>query len=1544
MTFDVIKEDQIDSSSKLRDQIPDSVDPDGSTTTQPPYYYQAMQLQTTLKAGDYLIVPSLFKRKIGGRFFISVYSDNKFELSTNHKIASETAIKDLPGMPKGMTQQQFNIHVEDVREKLLKEASKLNLSPKQIFDEFVNSSDPKIDRKIFKRKLMNLGFNLVDFPDEDFLAIDVDNNGTIDVVKSFFNLALSNESLPSPPPPPPEDDLQYQPTDLDGRLTVSCIEAKGLHPSSTWFDRFKNEDSQTRNKTLFFAPIPQSGLSVSNAVSVEDNEEYENSAEEPPHSPRDRKPSTGNTLSSLATTSIAKRLATKGRELVDEAVIVSQRLHYSEEIKKLEGLRNAFLRTLKTAPRKCSSDTQPNCWDRLPKGLKIEESYFSEKPPKRKPLALMKQKKDNNIEIAETLNSPSKAAIKTAEKEAAREWISSDLAPQIFDEMLDAVFTIRDFRLGVEKNSNSWEGGGGRSSINGGSVRSSATTIDAKAMDDFQRNMENDISQADLIYQRFTPIKILDLDMLSGQKGHKSDAIDLAAAWFHWIDKDGSGKISFKEFSDCIREVDLMFSKSDTYLLMQRFKIEDEEGGDDNMIRYKDFLTWAQGAIKGKVTGSEALGSIKTIAFIINMVKEAAMKSKTNTITTLKSDPASLQVVQAMLHDMGCRVSIDCVYRLARCFSEDLNAFNTFISEEIETSRSPLTHLDMTKLRECLQRVLKSRCEDGTSSSGEALLNSGKIWAQLTHSKTNPVPFDDVRDKFVQLLSETEIEGLSAENFCKDKYNLSLSHSTSIVLDNLLTLATKKECMPTFSFSDIDGFIREEEINVLERKFYLAIQVHMSKVSGAVNHLVSVYTNKAKDTILTKVVDPMSLNTYYMRSREDMKYLRLPRGGLGGLFTGLTHPNEEGAFWRYCNRLSLLTVAKKTTLTSSEQKKFVHHLRKLFQEANLPFFVTVNDLCVAFEVDSKTAQKAGSIKKAIFSAIKKEKRLHNFLKNTFSSLKVTFSTYDGDACILNDWSEFLAHLNGFRNPYATLELLPKRVPAIKGGKLGEEEVGGGRKSNFKAGACDIEGGSHPKFARDSCKFDFHFVPPTLARRPILFTDVCKMMVKEGLIEPKAKLFVLMVRRGEDDSMIITAYDPKSASDWQCAGAPDEWCEKGAADKISLEDAQKTLEEYTSLGKITIGVGITPRVLCKVYNKMSGKGDEFLGTCEVSISGVLSNCGQVQQEWAVLVRDGKAAGRVLLSMQFKRQVDLDMEAAAKKAKKERNLRLGQQRKLKATLKAELGKMAASGGGSPGSAGGSLRGELEIVKKSLGKVMTTNEGLVEEVEQKKGEIERLEKGYEEAEGKRRRLEAELKGISEKLMKAEAMVAEQAAEGGSGLQRGMIEAEMEKKWKAEVDSLEEEMEKLKKELEKAKVLAETIVVQPEGKVSEKEEEEAVVAVEEEAVNAPPPPPAAVKKVDAFASVEEARSAMAACLNKRNPKQPRKMVMRLLGGLVDGDGNVDLDDVFECFVNLGLLDLPGFEGKEYVVCFDYVLTGVTRVGEGHPLHDTVADFGVIM
>ena len=299
---------------------------------------------------------------------------------------------------------------------------------------------------------------------------------------------------------------------------------------------------------------------------------------------------------------------------------------------------------------------------------------------------------------------------------------------------------------------------------------------------------------------------------------------------------------------------------------------------------------------------------------------------------------------------------------------------------------------------------------------------------------------------------------------------------------------------------------------------------------------------------------------------------------------------------RFSQRLTLLSKAGKTTLSSSEQEKFVDTLRNLVAEATLPFFVTVNNLTMSFEVDSNGCKRAGGIRKLIYSAIKPNKKLHAFLCNTFSTLTVTFSTYDGDEELVTDWSEFMAHLNGMRNPYATMEMLPLKVHPVQGG-YGPPVEGG---STFFSGQPDVEGGAYPKFRR--CAVDFDFKPPVLALRPIMFTDVCKLSVPTGGVEPEVKLFVIMVRKGVDESYIVTAYDPKSASDYQCTGAPREWKVEGACKNISVEKAGEQLEKYVEDGKIQLGECITPRVMCRVYNKLAGKGDEFLGTCEISISG------------------------------------------------------------------------------------------------------------------------------------------------------------------------------------------------------------------------------------------------------------------------------------------------------------------------------------------------------
>ena len=105
MTFDVVKSAQIVKSASDRKEIPDSTDPDGSKTLQPPYHYQAMQVQTKLAAGRYVIIPSLFRRKVGGKLFFSIYADKPFQLEGGISMPDESKIKNLPGMPKVRVQR-----------------------------------------------------------------------------------------------------------------------------------------------------------------------------------------------------------------------------------------------------------------------------------------------------------------------------------------------------------------------------------------------------------------------------------------------------------------------------------------------------------------------------------------------------------------------------------------------------------------------------------------------------------------------------------------------------------------------------------------------------------------------------------------------------------------------------------------------------------------------------------------------------------------------------------------------------------------------------------------------------------------------------------------------------------------------------------------------------------------------------------------------------------------------------------------------------------------------------------------------------------------------------------------------------------------------------------------------------------------------------------------------------------------------------------------------------------------------------------------------
>ena len=210
---------------------------------QPPYMFGSTQIEMFLDTSqEYFIIPSLKNRKQSGVYFITIYSVEEFHLKASNVstiLENEQKQKCHVGNKQiHLTNKQFYEKVEEVRERIQIEAKNLNLISNDLLRIFPenSASDSKISRTDFKRKLIQLGFSLAEFPDEDFIVLDEDNNGYIsrDEFMEFFNVEYQID-LPDQKIEPPPDDLLFQAVDLAGQLSVNVNIAKGLRKASTWF-------------------------------------------------------------------------------------------------------------------------------------------------------------------------------------------------------------------------------------------------------------------------------------------------------------------------------------------------------------------------------------------------------------------------------------------------------------------------------------------------------------------------------------------------------------------------------------------------------------------------------------------------------------------------------------------------------------------------------------------------------------------------------------------------------------------------------------------------------------------------------------------------------------------------------------------------------------------------------------------------------------------------------------------------------------------------------------------------------------------------------------------------------------------------------------------------------------------------------------------------------------------------------------------------------------------------------------------------------------
>ncbi len=555
-------------------------------------------------------------------------------------------------------------------------------------------------------------------------------------------------------------------------------------------------------------------------------------------------------------------------------------------------------------------------------------------------------------------------------------------------------------------------------------------------------------------------------------------------------------------------------------------------------------------------------------------------------------------------------------------------------------------------------------------------------------------------------------------------------------------------------YSAFEAYMRRGHVNNIEMKLKYLLQLELSIAGPSVYALVHVYLNKNKDNAVIIINEPLKGDVYTYEVSEPMGFLPGPielrehfkkraaeeaskgsqysfykwmvENGCKDLSSLLYSPEEtpveDAAISALVSRLKIvrsLDLNKENMVVMGEDPRFVSQLNKLLSaKPSLPFFSTCNDLSVYFEVDGNGHDGTSGIRLAVFGAIRANKPLHNFLTNVIANLRVILTCYNSGVRISLSWTEMVAHLTGYRNPFVTVELKPKFLQpheyiwfpdesrTVFDGTEDEDPLAVQRSEVV------MDGSSHPKF--NSC-FNIRFRPPKLTMCKLLCTEIHKIMIGTDW-----KYVILMVREAKrssreglpgdgngssdeveseeiasggnvnavfDTFRFITIYDPRSATDYQCGVKPE--CKLGQilrdthtemdgvdSSKLSIEQFMAYVNDAIDKNMILLGPAITPRLIVTVYNQR-GKRDEVLGSCEMSISGVLSGSGVGKNQWVTLTHttdtaeksDAQvSAGEVQVDMSFRKMSDINAEKEAEKTRLER--------KKKSNSKADRGQTSAS----------------------------------------------------------------------------------------------------------------------------------------------------------------------------------------------------------------------------------------------------------------------------
>jgi hypothetical protein len=523
--------------------------------------------------------------------------------------------------------------------------------------------------------------------------------------------------------------------------------------------------------------------------------------------------------------------------------------------------------------------------------------------------------------------------------------------------------------------------------------------------------------------------------------------------------------------------------------------------------------------------------------------------------------------------------------------------------------------------------------------------------------------------------------------------NTSATTATSTSTTNTNTspsiaISAAPSTTPTcLSYSGLSAYLRRQRIHHLEMKFKFIMQMEAAHMRSTTTMMVHVYINGRQDEMILLAHDPISGEVLKLNVKQDLKGLP-SRDKLDVLFESHSEwmdelcrknrnwfnpesiyffnpwntPIEDKCISDFIERLNVVRTSPTSSyLHIGEDPKFVNVLRKILQDSSaLPIFCSVNNLVMTFEVDENNLitsdNREVSLRAFIFNKIRHYKKLYSFIVNSQSSLNIVLTTYNGGLREVMKWSELLAHLTNNRNPFFTIQLLPKVFKpddpddyfyylddhdhtiaySLQDGRSDASEM------MIQRSFIDLDGAPHPSWNQ---KFKFKFTQPLLTSCRVVSSEVIKIKVD---LQDKYVILLLrdsrrsvVVSGGPDKFRFITIYDPRSATEYQCGvkegcklynalyyGTIDESvvvkrssnkATRGSYDNfsnISDSDYMTYIVEASEQQKIVLGPAITPRLEIHVYND-NGRSQELLGSAQISISSVLSGTGIVEKRWHCL---------------------------------------------------------------------------------------------------------------------------------------------------------------------------------------------------------------------------------------------------------------------------------------------------------------------------------------